>query len=172
MREQSYVNHENGSRGLSKAAERYAKFFRISLEWLLTGRGEMKPRSLKQALPVLGKVGAGAVVDMPDDPAGAPELDEVEITIDGDFILEVAGDSQWPRFLPGEHVIVEGRALPPDRLVGGYAVVQVLGDGRRLLKILRKGRSQGRYRLESHNAPPEDDVELLGAWRVKGVWYG
>ena len=167
-----YYNHENGYRKLSVSAPRYAKFFRVSLEWLLTGKGDMKAKDSRAVLPILGKVGAGARVDMPDDPQGMPDLGDIEITLDGDFILELEGDSQWPRYLPGERIIVEGQPRPPDRLVNGYAVVQILDDGRRLLKMLRRGRTPGRFRLESHNAPPEEDVELLAAWRVKGVWYG
>jgi hypothetical protein len=40
------MGHENGSRGFKKEAERYAKFFRVSFEWLMTGRGEARPTSL------------------------------------------------------------------------------------------------------------------------------
>jgi transcriptional regulator with XRE-family HTH domain len=39
----TYIQHENGIRGSGSipraAAERYAKFFRVSLDWLLTGKG-------------------------------------------------------------------------------------------------------------------------------------
>lgn len=35
----TYYGHENGSRGFLDDAERYAKFFRVSYEWLSTGRG-------------------------------------------------------------------------------------------------------------------------------------
>ena len=48
----TYVSHENGGRGLGRAAERYARFYRVSLDWLVAGKGE--PRSLDsrvQALP-------------------------------------------------------------------------------------------------------------------------
>ena len=168
----TYSAHENGDKGFLRQAPRYARFFRVSLEWLLTGSGSMVPRAVHHSLPVMGKVGAGAIVDMPDDPAGGEEIGEVQVMIDGDFMLEIEGTSQWPRYLPGEHVIVQAQSMLPDRLIGEYAVVQVLGDGRRLLKLLRRGRKTGTFRLESHNAGPEDDVELLAAWRVKGVWYG
>lgn len=50
----TYLGHENGSRGFKGEAERYARFYKVSLEWLLTGRGEARPRSLDarvQALP-------------------------------------------------------------------------------------------------------------------------
>lgn len=36
----TYYGHENGSRGFLDDASRYAKFFRVSYEWLSTGRGE------------------------------------------------------------------------------------------------------------------------------------
>ena len=42
VREPTYFGHENGSRGLGRAAQRYATFFKVSLDWLLTGRGEMR----------------------------------------------------------------------------------------------------------------------------------
>src|ERR1041385_731612 len=42
IEEPTYLGHENGSRGLSRAAQRYAKFFRVSLDWLLAGRGEFR----------------------------------------------------------------------------------------------------------------------------------
>lgn len=35
----TYYGHENGSRGLTRAARRYADFFGVNLEWLLHGRG-------------------------------------------------------------------------------------------------------------------------------------
>jgi phage repressor protein C with HTH and peptisase S24 domain len=40
--EPTYLGHENGSRGLSRAAARYARFFHVSLDWLIDGRGDFK----------------------------------------------------------------------------------------------------------------------------------
>jgi DNA-binding XRE family transcriptional regulator len=39
----TYLGHENGSRGLGRAAEHYAEFFRVKVDWLLYGKGSMKP---------------------------------------------------------------------------------------------------------------------------------
>ncbi len=36
---ESYTQHENGLRGLKKVAAKYAKAFRVSEGWLLTGEG-------------------------------------------------------------------------------------------------------------------------------------
>ncbi|MEN2749322.1 helix-turn-helix transcriptional regulator [Sphingomonas sp. T9W2] len=44
LKHPTYIQHENGLRGSGsiprKAAERYAKFFRVSLDWLLSGKGD------------------------------------------------------------------------------------------------------------------------------------
>lgn len=42
----TYLAHENGSRGFKAEAERYARFFKVSFEWLATGRGEPRFGSL------------------------------------------------------------------------------------------------------------------------------
>lgn len=39
----TYYGHENGSRGFLDDVEKYAKFFRVSYEWLSTGRGSPRP---------------------------------------------------------------------------------------------------------------------------------
>lgn len=41
--EPTYLGHENGSRGLSRAGPRYADFFHVSLDWLLNGKGQPRP---------------------------------------------------------------------------------------------------------------------------------
>ena len=43
MAEQTYLAHENGWRGLGRSAPRYARFYGISLSWLLTGTGAVRP---------------------------------------------------------------------------------------------------------------------------------
>ncbi len=38
----TYASNENGNRAFGReAAEKYAKAYKVSLEWLLTGKGEM-----------------------------------------------------------------------------------------------------------------------------------
>jgi phage repressor protein C with HTH and peptisase S24 domain len=143
--------------------------------WLATGEGDpenMHDHRARRSLPVMGRVGAGAVVDLPEDLSTAEALDYIDIEIDGDFIAEVVGDSMWPRWLDGERVIIEAEPSPPDRLLNGYAVVQIEDEGRRYLKLLRRGSRVGLFTLESHNAAPIENVAILCAWRVKASWYG
>jgi hypothetical protein len=47
----TYVSHENSARGLGRGAELYARFYRVSLDWLVAGRGE--PRSLDSRVRAL-----------------------------------------------------------------------------------------------------------------------
>ena len=63
----TYGTNENGSTSFGRvAAERYARAYRVRLEWLLTGRGSMKDER-GFAVPLLGYVGAGAEVFPMDD---------------------------------------------------------------------------------------------------------
>lgn len=36
---ETYIQHEQGTRGITRAAKKYAKAFRVSEAWLLTGEG-------------------------------------------------------------------------------------------------------------------------------------
>ena len=43
----TYGGHENGFRGFrTDTGQRYARFFRVDFEWLMTGKGEPRPQSL------------------------------------------------------------------------------------------------------------------------------
>lgn len=163
----AYVNHENGTRGLSRAAPQYAARLKVRLEWLLTGRGEM--RAENSAIPIMGYVGAGAVVDPTDNMADAEFPEEVALPEEAHIAaLIVKGDSQWPRFLDGEIVLYDTRSLPPDSLVGQYAIVNTM-DGRTLIKIVETGGSPGKWNLRSHNRDIESNVEIMGAQRYLGT---
>ena len=54
----TYTQHENGLRGFKNYCEKYARFYRVNLEWLLTGRGEMRGKShAGQSVPVIVHIG-------------------------------------------------------------------------------------------------------------------
>ena len=79
------------------------------------------------------------------------------------FVVE--GDSMRPRFYPGEVVMFRKEPSPIDSLVGQYCLVQLADSGERMVKTLRRGRTPDRWRLESHNADPIEDVALAAAFR-------
>jgi phage repressor protein C with HTH and peptisase S24 domain len=162
----TYRHHENGTAKLSRAGERYARFFRVSLEWLLTGRGEKRPDGERgRVIAVRGLVGAGLAVEMIGDvpESGLPK--EIELPAAAEIeALIVRGDSMRPRFRDGEIVLFDPRPVSEEQLVNKIAIVQTF-DGRRLIKMLRRGVGEGRWRLESDNADAEDDVRLIAAYR-------
>lgn len=66
VRPSTYYSHENGSIGLrASVADKYARKFKVSLDWLLTGRGDMQPNGAAPyeidvaGLPLLGSIQAG-----------------------------------------------------------------------------------------------------------------
>ncbi len=46
----TYLSHENATRGFTREATSYARFFSVRLEWLIDGRGPMKPNQAEQDL--------------------------------------------------------------------------------------------------------------------------
>ncbi len=172
MARPTYYQHEAGIRPISrKAAERYARFFRTTLDWLMLGTGERDRRSSASEIiiPVLGLVGAGSGAGEIGDTSGYDPPDEITLPGEGFLAaLVVIGTSMEPRFHEGERILYDTRPIVPNKLIGKYAVVQAL-DGRRMVKILRKGGSENRWNLESYNSPVEKDVKLLGIWQYLGV---
>lgn len=102
----TYYSHENGSSGLKPAvAAKYARKFKVSLEWLLTGRGDIPAGSTVlpyeselEGLPLLGNIQAGAWVEAVEAPEGAG-VEMVQVVRDPRFpharqyALKVVGDS-------------------------------------------------------------------------------
>lgn len=164
VKEGTYRHHENGTNGLSRIGDRYARFFHVRYEWLMTGDGEMLDST---AVPIEGHVGAGAVVDW-DDKLDGDETPFAQIPAADDVIaFVVRGDSQWPRFYDGEVILAEKRPSTPNELRNQYAVVRAQ-DGRLFIKIVRGEPGSSRWRLESHNAAPIDSVEIIWGYRYLG----
>lgn len=64
----TYASHENGSRGMQREASDYARFFNVSLVWLLQGKGQMSnelgnPSSnVKLSLPLRKAVAPNRII--------------------------------------------------------------------------------------------------------------
>lgn len=129
----SYAQHENGTRGISRAAGKYAKAFRVSEAWLLTGEGE--PGS-ERIVPLVSDVSAGSLMrdDVSDEALGTVEVSGLP---DGDWIaLKVSGDSM-DRISPPESIIFVNRwdtALVPNAC---YVIDD--GEGNATYKRYRPG---------------------------------
>lgn len=168
MKPAALVHHENGTRGFSREAARYAKFFKVSLEWLLEGRGEMRPKRTSQTIPLMGIVAAGSSVLPIEDAAGAGLVDEITLPEPGKVAaLLVKGDSMYPRFMDGEIILYDPKPRAPGSMLNHYAVVQTL-DGRVMIKKVRGSKKVDHWNLWSHNAP-EEDVQILATYKVLGT---
>lgn len=104
----TYIQHENGTRGFpATRAERYAKFFRVTPEYLLYGKASVKPAApgLGPTLYIKGVVAAGVWRDAEHwDEAdwqtftGAPD---VVAPLNDRYGLKVEGDSMNELYPPG-----------------------------------------------------------------------
>jgi len=166
--ENTYRSHENGERGLRPAiAERYAKAFRTTAAWLLTGEGQVEA---KNTVRLVGRIGAGAVIDADFEQEHPEGFDQIEIPypVPSDAVaFEIVGDSMWPRYDPGDIVICWKVAQTRSEADGWEAAVR-LTDGRRYLKTIRRV-SKERFDLVSHNASPIVDVQIEWACKVFGT---
>ena len=165
----TYIAHENPNnvRGLSRSADRYAAFFRVSLEWLLTGKGDMFGNVA--SIPITGFVGAGSGVEPIGDTSAADAPYSFDLPESQSLAgLIVRGESQWPRYLDGELIFYETKPRTPRELANTYAVID-LDDGRRMIKMLRQGRKIGTWIMESHNANPEETDAITAVYKVRGT---
>jgi len=152
----TYTCHESGTRGISRAASRYAAAFRVSEGWLLTGEGD--PPEIPK-VPVMG-IAAGSVLgintihrDAIDFVSRPPALENVKDA----YAVFVSGESMMPQF--GENELVF--AHPYKSPIAGDAVIiqqQINGEIYAFIKIF-KSFKEGYLIAEQHNPPSK--VEYL-----------
>ncbi|MBB4063648.1 XRE family transcriptional regulator [Gellertiella hungarica] len=185
----TYAQHENGTRGITREAELYARRFKVSLDWLLRGKGSdadtededdrEEPAAFRSRpnasfppryesftsdgyIPLLGQSVTG--------PNGRFILNGAEVGrlfvppmlegVEGAYAVRVYGTSMEPRFKAGETVWINPNE--PVR-TGDDVVVQIVTDeenGRE--SYIKEFRSQSSKvtRLWQHN-PEEGEANEL-----------
>jgi SOS-response transcriptional repressor LexA len=127
----TYIQHENGTRGFPAArAERYARFFRVTPEWLLYGKNgtSTQPVELGPRLFVKGEVAAGVWKEAwevaEDEWAMFTGRADVKTPLRQRFGLRVVGESMNEIYPPG--TIIECVAYSGDAPIeSGKRVVVV-----------------------------------------------
>ncbi|WP_312809313.1 XRE family transcriptional regulator [Agrobacterium cavarae] len=193
----TYAAHENGQRGLARAAERYARFFNVSLDWLLTGKGDAGPkrtgRTPFDAPPPNARIGD----KLKEGGSSIPVYGQAVGGVDGEFLMNgnilyevmappilshvsgaygvsISGDSMWPRYEDGEVAFID-----PSRRVrkGDYVVAQIqLEEHGPLLAYVKKfvRHNAQELVLEQFNPPkqlvfPADSVVTVHFIALAGV---
>lgn len=156
------TTQSNVSRWLGGREPRGRNMERIRELALESGVIEREPVSQNQA-PLMGRVGAGALIEIDHEQVPEGGYDTVELPFsypDPILAFEIAGDSQLPVYEPGEVVIcLRDQVRAVDHYLGERVVVR-LASGERYLKRLARGSSRGRYNLESWNARTIEDVRI------------
>ena len=160
-----YAKLEGGSRRLSD------KWIRLASEAYGVDPGEVVTERLA-TVPVAGYVGAGTEMHFYSE--GQGPLDEVPAP-DGasahTVAAEIRGQSLGPLFDRWRVFFDDRREEVTDDLLGRLCVVG-LADGRVLVKLVQRGRREGRFTLHGQFGDAVLDAEVAWAARVISIAPG
>jgi len=191
----TYAGHENPNSPGSfqtDAAELYSRKYRVGLDWLLTGRGDMRGQGVVPAeievagLPVLGNIQAGhwletAFIDNEGEPEMLPVARDSRFPRARQYALRVVGDSMSLDYPDGSYVtcvdyaesglkIADGMVVHVERHRAHGQMVEIT-----LKQVVQKGRG---FMLVPRSSNPahqpiaftghEDDIIVRGV--VTGGW--
>ena len=189
----TYAGHENGASGFkSDTADLYARKFKVSLDWLLTGRGSMSGKGVVPVeidvagMPIAGTIQAGhwletTFLDADMEPEMLPVARDARFPRARQYALRVVGDSMDLEYPDGSYVtcvdyadsglaIVEGMTVHVERHRAAGQLVEIT------LKVVA-GR-EGNWSLLPRSSNPawqpitfsgqETDIVIRGV--VTGGW--
>jgi repressor LexA len=119
------------------------------------------------SVPIMGRVGAGAIIEPEYEQVPPEGLGEVELPFaiaEETVAFEVAGDSMLPKYENGDIIVVYREQRHPLGSFYGEEAAVRLKSGERYLKTIERGKSPSVVNLTSFNAKP-----IVG---VKVEWIG
>src|SRR5580700_1733755 len=115
------------------------------------------------SVPIMGRVGAGAVIEPEHEQVPPEGLGEVELPFpigEETIAFVVAGDSMLPKYENGDVIVVyKDQRHPVSTFYGEEAAVR-LKTGERYLKTIERGKSASQVNLTSFNSKPINGVKL------------
>jgi repressor LexA len=117
----------------------------------------------RNRVPVMGRVGAGAVIEPEHEQVPPEGLGEVELPFpvsEETIAFEVAGDSMLPKYENGDVIVVYREQRHPVSSFYGEEAAVRLKTGERYLKTIERGKSPTLVNLTSFNAKPISSVKL------------
>ena len=115
------------------------------------------------SVPIMGRVGAGAVIEPEHEQVPPEGLGEIELPFpigEETLAFEVAGDSMLPKYENGDIILVYREQRHPVSSFYGEEAAVRLKTGERYLKTIERGKSSTLVNLTSFNAKPINGVKL------------
>lgn len=115
------------------------------------------------SVPIMGRVGAGAVIEPEHEQVPPEGLGDVELPfpfLEETIAFEVAGDSMLPKYENGDIIVVYREQRHPLTSFYGEEAAVRLKTGERYLKTIERGKSATLVNLTSFNAKPINGVKL------------
>ena len=115
------------------------------------------------AVPIMGRVGAGASIEPEHEQVPPEGLGEVELPFpiaEETMAFEVVGDSMLPKYENGDIIVVYREQRHPLSSFYGEEAAVRLKSGERYLKTIERGKTTHVVNLTSFNAKPITSVKL------------
>ena len=151
----SYYDHETGRNKLNNQAAKYAKAFKVSAAWLLTGEGA-EPEGPK--IPVLGyAAGSMTGFNIIQDEAidyfrCPPALEDIE----GAYAIYVRGKSMNPQFSEGDLCFVHPHRQP---VKGDTVIIQQTNNHEPPIAFIKTYLKQTDTKLFASQHNPEAEIQ-------------
>jgi len=115
------------------------------------------------AVPIMGRVGAGATIGPEHEQVPPEGLGEIELPFpiaEETMAFEVVGDSMLPKYENGDIIVVYREQRHPLSSFYGEEAAVRLKSGERYLKTIERGNAANLVNLTSFNAKPIAGVKL------------